>query len=49
MAKKFVVSSADPTQTFLRFVGEKHLDSGVADKIIITPNPINNAIAATVQ
>lgn len=33
MAKKFVVSSADPTQTFLRFVGEKHLDSGVADKI----------------
>jgi len=33
MAKKFVVSSVDPTQTFLRFVGEKHLDSGVADAI----------------
>jgi phytoene dehydrogenase-like protein len=33
MAKKFVVSSVDPTQTFLRFVGEKHLESGVADAI----------------
>jgi len=33
MARKFVVSSADPTQTFLRFIGEKHLDSGVVDAV----------------
>ncbi|MCZ6877591.1 MAG: NAD(P)/FAD-dependent oxidoreductase [Acidobacteria bacterium] len=33
MAKKFVVSSVDPTQTFLRFISEKHLDSAIIEGI----------------
>jgi len=33
MAKKCVVSSVDPTQTFLRFIGEKHPDSAMVEGI----------------
>jgi phytoene dehydrogenase-like protein len=33
MAKKCVVSSVDPTQTFLRFIEEKHLDSAIVEGI----------------
>ncbi|MBI2315916.1 MAG: hypothetical protein HYU75_02470, partial [Betaproteobacteria bacterium] len=33
VAKRFVASSVDPTQTFLRLVGEKNLDSGLVAKV----------------
>ena len=33
MARKFVVSSVDPTQTFLRFVGEEYLDKDFVRKV----------------
>ena len=33
MAKQCVVSSVDPTQTFLKFIGEKHLDSAIVEGI----------------
>ena len=33
MARKFVISSVDPTQTFLRFIGEKHLDDNTIQAV----------------
>jgi phytoene dehydrogenase-like protein len=30
-ARKFVVSSVDPHQTFLRFIGSEHVDQGIKD------------------
>lgn len=33
MARKFVASSVDPHQTFLRFVGKENLDSNVIDRL----------------
>ncbi|MBI4457101.1 MAG: NAD(P)/FAD-dependent oxidoreductase [Acidobacteria bacterium] len=33
MAKKFIASSVDPTQTFLRFIGKENLDSSIVQRV----------------
>jgi phytoene dehydrogenase-like protein len=33
MARRFVASSVDPTQTFLRLVGREHLSAGIVERV----------------